>query len=327
MKVLVTGGAGYIGSFIVRQLQKEGVTPVIVDDLSSGHKQAVKSFEIHKLNLLDDKERLAELFKKEKFAGVIHMASFIQAGESYENPIKYFRNNLQGAINLLELMTKNNVRNFIFSSSAGVYGIPKSLPIKEDDPKNPENPYGETKLMVEKILQWCEKAYGIKFACIRYFNASGAALDGSIGEDHPNESHIVPVAIKRALEGKEFTIFGGDYNTPDGTGVRDYVHVLDLACAHTLALKYLLDSGKSDYFNAGSGVGYSNLETTKEIKRTTGKDFKVTIGPRRPGDPDSLYASIDKIKKVLDWKPEYGLKEIIKSAVVWHTKHPKGFSN
>ena len=237
-KILVTGGAGYIGSFITRELKKEGFNVVIVDNLSQGHKEAASGFEFHKIDLVKGKAKLNTLFKENKFEGVIHMASFIQMGESFRNPNKYFRNNLIGAMNLLDVMLENNVNKFVFSSSAGVYGSPKKLPIKEDDPKNPENPYGETKLMIEDILRWFDKAYDFKSVSIRYFNAAGAALDGSIGEAHPNESHIIPLIIKAALEGKEFTLFGDDYKTPDGTCVRDYVHVLDLAKAHTAAIRY-----------------------------------------------------------------------------------------
>lgn len=325
MKVLVTGGAGYIGSFIVRQLQKDGFTPIIVDDLSSGHKEVAKGFELHKLNLLEDKERLSKLFKKEKFSAVVHLASFIRAGESYQDPLKYFNNNIKGVLNLLEVMRSNKVDKFIFSSSAGIYGSPKKLPIDEDDPKEPENPYGESKLIVERILSWCDKAYSLRSVSIRYFNAAGAAFDGSIGEDHPDESHIIPLAIKASLENREFTIFGDDYKTKDGTCVRDYVHVLDLARAHTMALGYLIEGGETNYFNAGVGEGYSNRQIVDQIKRSTGRDFKIIIGPRRAGDPDTLYASIDKIKKVLGWQPKYNLEDIIKSAVTWHTKHPNGY--
>ena len=324
-KILVTGGAGYIGSFIVRQLSNEGHETIILDDLSSGHRQAVPEFPLHKLNLLTDTNKINSLFQKEKFDGVIHMASFIRAGESYQDPLKYFNNNIKGVLNLLETMVRNNVNKFIFSSSAGVYGIPKKLPIKEDDPKYPENPYGETKAVVERILHWTSKAHDLRFASIRYFNAAGAALDGSIGEDHPEESHIIPLAIKAALDDKQFTIFGNDYNTPDGTCVRDYVHVLDLARSHTSALDYLANDGQSDYFNAGAGSGYSNSQIVDEIKKATVKDFKINIGPRREGDPDALFASINKIKKVLKWTPKYNLKEIIASAVKWHSTHPQGY--
>jgi len=257
---------------------------------------------------------------------VVHMASFIQMGESFKNPGKYFRNNLEAAINLLDVMVENNCKKIIFSSSAGVYGIPESLPIKEETTKNPENPYGETKLMIERMLYWYDNAYSIKSVCIRYFNAAGASLDGTIGEDHPEESHIIPLIIKAAISGKQFKLFGNDYKTKDGTCVRDYVHVVDLANAHILALDSLFKGANSNQFNAGVGKGYSNLEIIKEVEKVAG-NFKWTFAPRRPGDADALYASTNKIKKYLKWKPKYGLKEIIISAYEWHSKHPTGYSS
>jgi len=324
-KILVTGGAGYIGSFIVRKLKDAGFEVLIVDNLIHGHKEAVPGFELAKIDLVTEKDKLDELFAKEKFAGVIHMAAFIQMGESYENPVKYFRNNVVGSLNLLEVVAKHGVSNFVFSSSAGVYGEPEKQPIEEDDSKNPANPYGETKLMTERMLYWLDKAHDFRFISIRYFNAAGAALDGSIGSDQPNESHLIPNALMAAIKGREFTIFGDDYNTPDGTCVRDYVHVLDLADAHVLALKALMNGVKSNFYNAGQGKGYSNKQVVEMIKEVTGLDFKIKIGPRRPGDTAALIASIDKIKKDLGWKPKYGLREIIESAYKWHKSHPNGY--
>lgn len=323
-KVLVTGGAGYIGSFIVRELRGEGYQAYIADNLSSGHLKAVEGFPLVKFDLAGDIDKLEELFEKEKFDGVIHMASFIQMGESFVSPGKYFSNNLNSTINLLQTMVKHECKSIIFSSSAGVYGSPKKLPITEESPKNPENPYGETKLMIEKILSWYDKAYGLKSISIRYFNAAGAAINGSIGENHPKESHIIPLLMKSALEGKEFTLFGNDYKTKDKTCVRDYVHVLDLASAHVLALKALWDGRDTTSFNAGVGKGYSNLEIINEIEKLSGK-FEWKFGPRRLGDADALYASTGKIQKELGWKPKYGLSEIIKSAYLWHKKNPNGY--
>ncbi|MEJ2348075.1 MAG: UDP-glucose 4-epimerase GalE [Patescibacteria group bacterium] len=325
-KILVTGGAGYIGSFIVRELKKEGFNIVILDNLSQGHRKAVSGFKLHEIDLVKNKNKLDKLFKDNKFTGVIHMASYIQMGESFKDPGKYFHNNIIGAINLLNSMQKHGVDKIVFSSSAGVYGSPKKLPIKENDPKNPENPYGESKLMIERMLQWFDKAHNLRSVSIRYFNAAGAALDGSIGEDHPNESHIIPLIMKAALEGRGFTIFGGNYKTRDGTCVRDYIHVLDLAKAHTAALRYLIKRGKTTQFNAGTGKGSSNKEIANEIKKVTG-DFEVKIGPRRPGDADALYASTNKIKRELKWKPKYGLKEIIGTAYKWHKSHPNGYGD
>ena len=324
-KILVTGGAGYIGSFIVRKLKEAGFDVLIVDSLIHGHPEAVPGFELVKIDLVTEKDKLDELLGKEKFAGVIHMAAFIQMGESYEKPGMYFRNNVVGSLNLLETMAKHGVSNFVFSSSAGVYGEPENIPIKEDDPKDPANPYGETKLIVERMLPWFDQAHGLKFISIRYFNAAGAALDGSIGADQPNESHIIPRALVAVLKGEKFTLFGGDYQTVDGTCVRDYVHVLDLAEAHVLALKALMGGAESNFYNAGYGQGYSNKQIVGMIKKVTGLDLKVEIGPRRPGDTAALVASIEKIKADFGWEPKYGLKEIIESAYLWHKNHPDGY--
>ncbi len=324
MRILVTGGAGYIGSFIVRKLKEVGHEPVIVDNLSQGHREAVADFELHEIDLVTQKDKLDELFDQQKFGGVIHMAALIQMGESFKDPNKYFDNNLISAIHLTEVAVKHQVLKMVFSSSAGVYGVPKNLPIAEDDPKNPENPYGETKLQIEKMLYWLDRAHEFRSISIRYFNAAGAALDGSIGEDHPQESHIIPLIMKAALAGKEFTLFGDDYKTPDGTNVRDYIHVLDLAEAHVIALQKLSEGASTNAYNAGVGVGYSNKQIVEEIEKVTGK-FDWKIGPRRAGDADELYAKVDKIKNEFGWSPKYGLKEIIESAYLWHQKHPKGF--
>lgn len=323
--ILVTGGAGYIGSFIVRELKNEELNPIIIDDLSSGHLDAVKNFELIKANLITDIDKINTKLKNKKIDGVIHMASFIQMGESFRDPSKYFHGNLNNALNLLDLMVEKQIKFLVFSSSAGVYGNPEKLPITEDSPKTPQNPYGETKLMIERMLHWYDKAHDIKSISIRYFNAAGAAPDGSIGEDHPNESHIIPIFIKKAMNGEKATIFGKDYNTPDGTCVRDYVHVLDLARAHTKALKSLVDGAKSNVYNAGTGKGHSNKEIVDTINKVTNLDLKVEFGQRRPGDADQLFASVDKIKKELNWKSEYSLEDIINSAYAWHKKHPNGY--
>ena len=319
-KILVTGGAGYIGSFMVRCLKEKGFEVIIADNLSQGHIESVKDFDVREIDLATEKEKLNELFEKEKFSGVVHMAGFIQMGESFANPSKYFQNNLMSALNVMDAMVKNKVSNFILSSSAGVYGNPESLPIKEEDKKEPLNPYGETKYMIEKMLEWYDQAYGLKFISIRYFNAAGAALDGSIGEDHPEESHLIPLIIKAGLKGDKFTIFGNDYKTPDGTCIRDYIHVLDLVETHRIALKKLLGGAQSNFYNAGVGRGYSNKEVIEMVEKVTGLTINLEYGSRREGDADSLYASIDKIKKDFGWQPKYDLKEIIKSAYLWHQK-------
>ena len=324
-KILVTGGAGYIGSFMVRHLEKKGFEVVIADNLSCGHKEAAKDFRLEIIDLATEKEKLDLLFEKERFAGVIHMAGFIQMGESFKNPSKYFQNNLMAALNVMDTMVKYHVSNFIFSSSAGVYGNPVGLPIKEDDPQNPLNPYGETKHMIEKFLRWYDKAYGLKFMAIRYFNAAGASLDGSLGEDHPDESHLIPLMIKAGLKHEKFTIYGNDYKTNDGTCIRDYIHVLDLVETHEIALKKLLGGSQSNFYNAGVGRGYSNKEVVETVKKVTGLNINVEYGPRRKGDADSLYASIEKIKKDFAWQPKYDLEEIIRTAYNWHKNHPNGY--
>jgi UDP-glucose 4-epimerase len=332
-KILVTGGAGYIGSFMVRELASKGFEVVILDNLSQGHKASVKDFRLEQIDLVTQKSELDKLFSSEKFDGVIHMASFIQMGESFVNPSKYYENNVFGFMNLLNSMKEGGVGKIIISSSAGVYGNPIGLPIKEDDPKNPLNPYGETKWVMERMLEDYDTAYGIKFISIRYFNAAGAAADGSIGEDHPKESHLIPNIIKKALKGEEVEIFGNDYKTPDGTNIRDYIHVLDLVETHSIAIQRLLGgaessfSAKSEFYNAGIGKGYSNKEVVDMVKKVTGLNPKIKYGSRRPGDADALYASVDKIKKDFSWEPKYGLKEIVESAFLWHKKHPEGYGN
>jgi UDP-glucose 4-epimerase len=326
-KILVTGGAGYIGSFMVRELQKKGFEVVILDNLSQGHKEAIKNFRLEIIDLVSQKDKLETLLISEKFDGIIHMASFIQMGESYKDPAKYYRNNVYGFMNLLDAMRKGGVGKIIISSSAGVYGNPVKLPIEEDDPKSPLNPYGETKYVMERMLKDYDAAYGTKFMGIRYFNAAGAALDGNIGEDHPEESHLIPNIIKKALKGEEIEIFGDDYNTPDGTNVRDYIHVLDIVETHSIAIQKLLGGAQSDFYNAGAGRGYSNKEILDAVGVALDKKLKVKYGPRRPGDADALFASIEKIKKDFSWAPKYSLKEIVESAVIWHRSHPQGYES
>lgn len=327
MKILVTGGAGYIGSFMVRELQTKSFEPVILDNLSYGHIESVKDFAFRKIDLVTEKEKLDALLTSEKFDGVIHMASFIQMGESFVNPAKYYENNVIGFINLLDSMKKNNVKNIILSSSAGIYGNPVKVPIEENDPKNPLNPYGETKYIMERMLEDYDTAYGIKFMSLRYFNTAGAALDGSIGEAHPEESHLIPNIIKSVINNTEFTLFGDNYETPDGTCVRDYVHVLDLVEAHSKAMSALISGSNSSFYNLGMGKGYSNREVIQMVEEVTGKKVNVKVLPKREGDANALFASNEKIKNELGWQPKYGLKEIIESAYKWHTSHPAGYAN
>jgi len=324
-KILVTGGAGYIGSFMVRELKNKGFDPVILDNLSQGHAASIKDFRLEQIDLVTEKDKLDNLFSSEKFDGVIHMASFIQMGESFKDPAKYYRNNVDGFINLLDSMKSNGVGNIILSSSAGVYGNPVRVPILEDDLKNPLNPYGETKYIMERMLEDYDTAYGIKFAALRYFNAAGAALDGSIGEDHPEESHLIPNVIKSVLTGAEFILFGDDYDTPDGTCVRDYIHVLDLAEAHSIAIQALLNGGQSGFFNAGMGRGYSNREVIDMVEKVTGSKVNVKVVAKREGDAGALYASNEKIKKEMNWEPKYDLQKIVESAYLWHKGNPEGY--
>lgn len=326
-KILVTGGAGYIGSFMSRELQNKGFEVVILDNLSQGHLESVKGFRLEKIDLVTEKEKLDALFSAEKFDGVVHMASFIQMGESYKDPAKYYKNNVLGFINLLDSMKASGVSNIILSSSAGVYGNPVRVPIEEDDAKNPLNPYGETKYILERMLEDYDTAYGIKFASLRYFNAAGAALDGSIGEAHPGESHLIPNVIKSVINDTEFTLFGDDYETPDGTCVRDYVHALDLCEAHSLALSSLISGANSVFYNLGIGQGYSNKEVIKMVETVTGKTVKVKVLPKREGDANALFASNEKIKRELNWQPKYGLEEIVESAYKWHSSHVNGYAN
>jgi len=325
-KILITGGTGYIGSFTSRALT-DSYRVLVVDNLIYGHRQAVPDIEVVKLDL-SDAAGIERLMADYQPTAVIHFAAYIQAGESVENPAKYFVNNVGGSLNLLNAMVSAGVDKIVFSSSAAVYGNPVNLPIKEDDPKRPINPYGESKLMTERILGWYQKAYGINYVSLRYFNACGAQLDGSFGEDHRPESHIIPLLIKSYLTGKEFVLFGQDYETKDGTCIRDYIHVLDLAAAHRVALEALLDGLKTDEYNCGSGRGYSNLEVVKALESVTGDKVKYRFGPRRPGDPARLVAGVDKIKAKLGWQAKYSdIETIIKSALAWHKRHPNGYDD
>ncbi len=319
MKLLVTGGAGYIGSVTVAELQRLGHSVTVFDNLVYGHKNAVNC-ELIEGDLLD-KEFLASSIGDSKFDGVIHFAAYAYAGESMQNPYKYFHNNLQSGLNLLEVMREKKIPSIIFSSSCSIYGTPDTIPVNESESKKPESVYGESKLMFETILSWYQKIHGIEFINLRYFNASGAALDGSIGEDHDPETHIIPLAIKAAIEKNPFTVFGHDYDTPDGTAIRDYIHILDLASAHILALEKLNSDHKSDSYNLGTGKGYSNLEILNKIKEISGEDFPIEFGDRRAGDPPMVYADNTKSTNELGWKPQYSdIETIVRSAWKWHTK-------
>ncbi len=318
LKVLVTGGAGYIGSHTVKLLVENGFEVVVYDNLANGHRDAVINARFVEGDILDG-NRLDEILTAESFDAVVHFAAFIEVGESVKNPLKFYENNVAGTINLLNLLKKHKVKNFVFSSTAAVYGNPEKVPIKEDSPLNPINPYGNTKLTIEKVLKDMSDAGEIDFIALRYFNASGADKSGLIGESHNPETHLIPLVLKTAKGEREcIKIFGTDYSTPDGTCVRDYIHVNDLANAHILALDYLLEGGKSDVFNCGYGMGYSVKEIIDTVKKITGVDFKVEKAPRREGDPPILVADNKKIKSVLNWNPEYNdIEYIIKTAWDW----------
>jgi len=327
MNILVTGGAGYIGSHTVKELLKEKHRVVVYDNLCDGHRQALgNNISFYKADL-SNKRNLEKVFKKEKIEAVIHFAGFIQVNESVSNPLKYFKNNFLYGLNLLDAMVTAGVKNIIFSSSAGVYGEPERIPIREDDHKDPVNTYGRTKLMFEFALKSYHEAFGINYIALRYFNAAGASSEGEIGEAHNPETHIIPLIIQTALgQRPEFKIFGNDYKTPDGTCVRDYVHVEDLAVAHVLALEKLVKTNECNIFNLGVGKGFSNQELIDAVKKVSGVDFITSIEPRRAGDPAKLVADSSKALKELKWQPKYvTIESIIKTAYNWHKNHPKGF--
>ena len=324
--ILVCGGAGYIGSHTVAALVERGIECCVLDNLEKGHRQAIpKNVPLFKGDLRDEKF-LAGIFGGNKIDAVIDFAAYSLVGESMSDPFRYYDNNVMGTLNLLKAMKTSGVGSIVFSSTAATYGIPERQPICESDPAVPINPYGDTKLAVEKILKWTDAAYGIKYAALRYFNASGAHVSGKIGEDHSPESHLIPNILKALLGDGKFQLFGNDYNTPDGTCVRDYVHVSDLADAHILALEKIMSSGESRIYNLGSGGGFSNLEIIKTAENVTGLKLEYSVSPRRVGDPDKLVASSEKISAELGWKPRFdSLEKIIETAWIWHKSHPGGF--
>lgn len=321
--ILVIGGAGYIGSHMVRMLAKQGYNPVVFDNLSKGHREAVVNYPFE-LGDLGDKARLTEVFKKYGIEAVMHFAAFAEVGESVKEPSKYYHNNVAKVLDLLDALVGNDIKYFVFSSTAATFGEPVRPKIDESHPQNPINPYGNTKLMVEKILADFDTAYGLKATALRYFNASGADDSGEIGESHNPETHLIPIVLQAAA-GKRASIkmFGTDYPTPDGTCVRDYVHVNDLARAHILALEKMFKDNVSERFNLGSGNGFSVAEIVKEAKRITGIDFTVEKAPRRDGDPAVLVADSAKAEHILGWKPQYNLTRIIETAWNWeqHRKY------
>jgi len=322
-RILVTGGAGYIGSVVVAQLLDRGYEPIVLDDLSHGHRDALSASVRLIVGDIADRALLEQVFTEFQPQAVMHFAAFIEAGESMQRPEKYFRNNTANALTLLETVLAHGARRFVFSSTAALYGSPEKTPIEEEAPLQPTNAYGESKLLVEQMLDWLHRIHGLRYACLRYFNAAGAA--GAQGEDHHPESHLIPIALQVALGQREhLAIFGTDYPTTDGTCVRDYIHVQDLAQAHILALS-AADSG---YFNLGTGGGVSVCEVIEACRQVTGHKIPLVEKPRRPGDPPRLIAASAKARKQLGWKPRYeDIHQIVKSAWAWHSQHPNGYSD
>lgn len=330
MKILVLGGAGYIGSHTVYELIDSGAEVVIIDNLETGFKEAVHPEAAFYQGDLRNKEFLDDVLEKEKnIDAVIHFAANSQVGESMVNPLKYYDNNLCGTKNLLESLVAHGIDKVVFSSTAATYGEAEKVPILETDKTEPTNAYGETKLSMEKMFKWVGKAHGLRFVSLRYFNACGAHVSGKIGEAHNPETHLIPLILQVPNGQRDhISIFGTDYQTKDGTCVRDYIHVTDLAQAHILAVKYLLDGNASDIFNLGNGVGFTVREVIKTAEKVTGKSIKTVEEGRRAGDPATLIASSDKARNVLGWTPKHdSLEEIIETAWKWHNTHPNGYLN
>jgi len=329
MAILVTGGAGYIGSHAVKILDDLGDETVVIDNLAKGHAQALKSTgarfyrgDVGDANLLN------RVFGENKIDGVMHFAACSLVGESQTTPYMYYKNNVVATLELLNAMIVHGVKHMVFSSTASTYGIPKNIPVVEDEEQKPINTYGDTKLAIEKMLACFDRAYGLKYVSLRYFNVAGAYKTGEIGEDHEIETHLIPIILQVANKKSEkIYIYGDDYDTPDGTNIRDYIHVEDLIAAHIKALEYLKKRNKSDYFNLGSGGGYSNLEIVNTVRKVTGCEIPAEITVRRPGDPDILIASSEKAEIKLGWKRHYQTIEgIVESAWNWHKNHPNGYN-
>ena len=313
-KILVTGGAGYIGSHTVCLLLAQGHDVVVVDNLSKGYRHNVPEGRLRELDLADT-AALARLMREHGTEAVIHFAAFIAVGESMRQPERYFANNVSGSLSLLTAMVETGVKHIVFSSTAAVYGNPQSSPIVETFPIQPVNPYGESKVMVETMLHWFDRIHGVTSVCLRYFNASGADPEGRLGEEHEPETHLIPLLLRAVRTGQPVTVFGGDYETPDGTCIRDYIHVNDLAQAHILAVEHLAGGGASDRFNVGTGTGHSVMEVIHAVEAVTGKPVPYTVGPRREGDPPSLVAASDKLRTKLGWSPVYpDLRAIVQHA-------------
>lgn len=328
MKLLVTGGAGYIGSHTVRALLTAGYEVIVLDNFSRGHRSAIPP-EVPYIAMDIANPELENILKEHKIEGVMHFAAHSQVGESMVHPSIYYENNVVGSYRLIEAARRAGIRHFVFSSTAAVYGEPDRIPIIETASLAPTNVYGRTKLMIEQILKDYSDSYGMHYVALRYFNAAGADESGVIGEDHTPETHLIPLVLATALgQRKEITVFGTDYDTADGTCIRDYIHVNDLAQAHVLAMKYLKEGGNSIAFNLGSGHGFSVKEIIETAKRVTGIDFPVSYGSRRAGDPSVLIASSDLIKRLVGWNPQYSnVDKIIGDAWQWHQQHPYGYGD
>jgi UDP-glucose 4-epimerase len=313
-KVLVTGGAGYIGSVTAHLLKRRGYSVVVVDDLSRGYLHNVQGLQFHKLPMLET-AALADLLSRERVDAVIHFAAHSMVGESIQKPELYFLNNDGGTASLFSAMIQANVKRLVFSSTAAVYGTPAKVPIPEDLPFDPVNPYGESKVLVEKMLKWMDRGPGLRSIALRYFNACGADPESGLGEEHEPETHLIPLLMRAVVSQKAMTIFGDDYATPDGTCIRDYIHVADLAEAHLVAIEKLLAGGASDVFNVGTGAGQSVLEVMRAVEQVTGRKVPHEMGPRREGDPAILVANSDKLRRTLGWKPKFTeIKDVVATA-------------
>ena len=327
--ILVCGGAGYIGSHAVRQLIDRGEEVIIVDNLETGHEDAIHpQAKFYKVDIRDE-EALDKVFAENKIDEVIHFAANSLVGESMTNPLKYFNNNVHGTEILLKVMVAHDVKKIVFSSTAATYGEPKNIPILESDETNPTNAYGETKLCMEKMMKWADKAHGVKYISLRYFNVAGAHESGEIGEDHNPETHLIPLILQVPLGKREFiSIFGDDYETHDGTCIRDYIHVTDLADAHILAVHKLREGSESNIYNLGSGNGFTVKEMIETARKVTGHEIPAKVCERRAGDPAKLVASSEKARRELGWVPKHeNVEDMISSAWNWHQKHPNGFEN
>jgi len=324
VRLLLTGGAGYIGAVVARRLREAGHSPIILDDLSAGHREAAGPDLV--VGDCGDRRLLAELVASRQIEAVIHLAASARVGESVEHPARYYRNNLERSLALLDVLREKGVGRFVLSSTAAVYGDPVAIPMDEDHPTRPTNPYGETKLALETALRWFHAAYGLAFVSLRYFNAAGATADGVLGEVHDPETHLVPNVLGAAATGEPVPVFGTDYATPDGSAVRDYVHVEDLADAHVRALEHLESKGGASVFNLGNGTGFSVLQVIEAARRVTGRPLPIRKAPRRAGDPETLIASSVRARRVLGWAPRYpGLESILETAWRFASAHPRGF--